>query len=285
MATRQTSKASNKKNQPQTKPGIGCLIWLVMFIITLLLFVLNWDTIQQTLKDTRFFEAIKRDAPSQPLPSPPPVINEPQQSGDGSAQPSGEPSSPRPTTAAPNATSEPAATAAPESTSPSTPENRPNQPPTGSQPSTPITPVEQIRQTRVAALYFVQVDDDGTISRRQVKRTISSSDSPLTDSLQALLRGPSADELNQNLITLIPSGTRLLSAQVRGATAYLNFSEDFMYNRYGIEGYAGQLKQIIFTATEFTTVKDVFFLIEGQARDYLGGEGVYIGKPLSRSSF
>jgi len=58
-----------------------------------------------------------------------------------------------------------------------------------------------------------------------------------------------------------------------------------MYNRYGIEGYAGQLKQIVYTATNFSTVKDVQILIEGQPRDYLGGDGVYIGKPLSRASF
>jgi spore germination protein GerM len=58
-----------------------------------------------------------------------------------------------------------------------------------------------------------------------------------------------------------------------------------MINRYGIEGYAAQLKQIVYTATGYATVKDVQFLIEGEKREYLGGEGVYIGKPLSRASF
>jgi len=284
MATRQTKRSTSKKQHNTSKPGIGCLIWLVLFLITLLLFVLNWDTIRQTLTDTKFLEAIKRDRPTQTIPSPPPLVTEPSISGDGSAKPGTEPVNPvqpvapsKPASSTPESPTPPATTPAPGSSSDSNV--------TPSPPSLPVSPVEQIRQTRVASLYFVKVDDDGTITRRQVKRTVSSSDSPLTDSLQALLRGPSTDELNQNLITLIPSGTRLLSAQVRGATAYLNFSEDFMYNRYGIEGYAGQLKQIIFTATEFQTVKDVFFLIEGQSKDYLGGEGVYIGKPLSRTSF
>jgi spore germination protein GerM len=58
-----------------------------------------------------------------------------------------------------------------------------------------------------------------------------------------------------------------------------------MYNHYGIEGYAGQLKQIVFTATAFPNVQDVQILIEGEKHDYLGGEGVFIGSPLSRSSF
>ena len=58
-----------------------------------------------------------------------------------------------------------------------------------------------------------------------------------------------------------------------------------MYNRFGIEGYAGQLKQVVYTATTFPTVQDVQILIEGETRDYLGGEGVFIGRPLSRNSF
>jgi spore germination protein GerM len=126
---------------------------------------------------------------------------------------------------------------------------------------------------------------DLVIVRQEAKRQIPVSDSPLLDSLSALLKGPSEDEIRKKLISLIPDGTKLLSAQVRGSTAYLNFNEAFMYNHYGIEGYAGQLKQIVYTATSFPTVQDVQILIEGEKHDYLGGEGVYIGKPLSRNSF
>jgi len=118
-----------------------------------------------------------------------------------------------------------------------------------------------------------------------VKRQVAISDSPLLDSLAALLQGPTEGELRRSLISLVPQGTRLLSAQVRGSTAYLNFNEAFMYNHYGIEGYAGQLKQIVYTSTAFPTVQDVQILIEGEKHDYLGGEGVYIGRPLSRNSF
>ena len=140
-------------------------------------------------------------------------------------------------------------------------------------------------KTRAVSLYFVRIDDDGVIVRQEVKRPLTLSDSPLTDALDALLRGPTEDELRKNLISLVPQGTKLLGVQVRGSTAYINFSDAFMYNHYGIEGYAGQLKQIVYTATSFPTVQDVQILIEGELHDYLGGEGVYIGKPLSRNSF
>jgi spore germination protein GerM len=103
----------------------------------------------------------------------------------------------------------------------------------------------------------------------------------MLDVLQSLLQGPSAEERHRGLISLIPQGTRIINATVRGETAYINFSEEFQYNTYGVEGYAAQLKQVVWTATEFSNVKDVQILIEGRRVDYLG-ESVWIGSPLSR---
>jgi spore germination protein GerM len=103
----------------------------------------------------------------------------------------------------------------------------------------------------------------------------------MTDVIQALIGGPIAEEKSRGLISLIPPDTKLLSATVRGDTAYLSFSEDFQYNTYGVEGYAGQVRQIVFTATEFSNVKYVQILIEGRRVDFLG-EGVWIGSPLNR---
>ena len=86
-------------------------------------------------------------------------------------------------------------------------------------------------------------------------------------------------------MSLIPEGTRLLGASVKNGVATLNFSEEFEFNPVGVEGYIAQLTQLVFTATEFSTVKSVQFLIEGEKKDYLGSEGQWIGSPLARSSF
>jgi spore germination protein GerM len=132
-------------------------------------------------------------------------------------------------------------------------------------------------------MYFIQIDKDGAIFQTRVSRKITLSDSPMQDSLNALLAGPSAEEKRRGLVSLIPGNTRLLSVMVRGATAYVSFSEEFQYNTYGVEGYAAQLRQIVFTATEFPTVQDVQILIEGRRVDYLG-EGIWIGSPVSREA-
>ena len=135
-------------------------------------------------------------------------------------------------------------------------------------------------------LCFVNIDGDGSVVRQLVKRKVAKSDSPLTTAINLLLQGPdSTQSAERNCMTLIPSGTKLLSAKVSGGVAYLNFNENFEINTYGVEGYIHQLEQIVFTATAFSTVNSVQFLIDGEKRDYLGSEGVLIASPLSRGSF
>jgi germination protein M len=151
--------------------------------------------------------------------------------------------------------------------------------------------VEKVQKSKPAAeitntqLCFVIIDSDGSVSRQIVTRHLQKSDSPLSDAIKALLSGPTADEKAKNCMSLIPAGTKLLSANVKNGIATLNFSEEFEYNPVGVEGYIGQLMQIVYTATSFTTVNSVQFIVEGQREEYLGSEGEWIGSPLSRSTF
>ncbi|WP_461248350.1 GerMN domain-containing protein, partial [Treponema sp. R6D11] len=139
-------------------------------------------------------------------------------------------------------------------------------------------------QTRDRAIYFANVGSDGQILHSKVTRKIPVSDSPMQDALNVLLAGPTAEELSRGLVNLIPKNTRILSATVRGNTAYISFSEDFLFNTFGVEGYVAQLRQIVWTVTEFQNVKDVQILVEGRRMDYLG-EGIWIGSPINRQSF
>lgn len=152
--------------------------------------------------------------------------------------------------------------------------------PKGTSPAvSPEKPAPKIRR-----IYLVRVEEDGTVARVSVERSLPSSDTPLADAIASLLKGPTATEKQKGYTSLIPPGTRLYSALVKDGIAYLNFSEEFLFSPYGTEGYLGQLKQIVWTATEFPTVKQVQILIEGKVTEYLG-EGIRIGRPLSRDSF
>lgn len=135
-------------------------------------------------------------------------------------------------------------------------------------------------------LCFVNIDSDGSVVRKIVKRTDKKSDSPLTTAINLLIKGPiKTSSAEKDCMNLIPEGTKLLGARVSDGVAYLNFNENFEFNSVGVEGIRGQLMQIVYTATSFSTVNSVQFLIEGSKQDYLGSEGQWIGSPLSRSNF
>lgn len=150
--------------------------------------------------------------------------------------------------------------------------------------SIPPSIAQDQKKVRNAILYFVHIDEGGAISIKKVKRSLPVSDSPIQDTLVQLIQGPTESEIRTNLISLIPSGTKLRGLSIHGSTAIVDLSEAFAYNHYGKEGYIAQIQQIVFTLTEFTQVADVQFLIEGKTRAFLT-EGIALDKSWMRSSF
>jgi len=264
------------RRKKRTSAKAGCLLWIVALVVLLILFLVKFEDIRSVVQKTGFLDALNH-AVSKPttVPTSEPSGSEQQTSPQETvpAAPFPEtPSSPQTTAPAPSPTD--SGQTAPSSTSETPSEQMP-------EPSSPQTPMEK---TRTVALYFIQIHDDGSISTQRVKRTIPLSDSPMQDTLEILLEGPTESELRANLLSLIPSGTKLRGVSVRGNTAIVDFNDAFGYNRYGKEGYIAQLKQIVYTLTEFQNIKDVQFLIEGKTRAFLS-EGVALDTPLSRSSF
>ncbi|MBP3448989.1 MAG: GerMN domain-containing protein [Spirochaetaceae bacterium] len=151
--------------------------------------------------------------------------------------------------------------------------------------TTSVKPIETPVQKMKLSLCYVMIDSDGAVIRKEVIKEVTKNSSPLTTAINTLLSGPTSEEADKGYKSLIPEGTKLLGARVANKTATLNFSESFSFNKYGVQGYLGQLMQIVYTATSFSTIDNVQFLIEGQKLEYLGGEGVWIGSPLSRISF
>jgi outer membrane biosynthesis protein TonB len=283
--------AANTRKKPAGK-SLVYLFWFVFFVVILLLFIINWKTIRNTVNNTGLVDRVTRrttgalpESPEDTVPAPeeeaPPVSVVIPKPPDGIIDDDAEPASPQSTEPAAPAP-EPAASPAPAAEPVKPPESapRPAEPPKPAADTTTPAP-----KTVERSIYFIKFDEEnGVILRTKVSRTLPVTDSPLLDVLNALLRGPTATEEKQKLRSLIPPETRVLSATVRGSTAYISFSEDFQFNTDGIEGYIAQLQQLVWTITEFSNVNDVQFLIEGRRVDYLG-EGIRIGSPLSRSNF
>lgn len=277
--------------------SLGCLFWIAFILLVIVLFFLKRNTIAAVLENTGAMDLLfggkttvappdsspgASDAPLTGVLPPasetgtlkPEARTDVPASGDGSAG----------TQAAPESTK--TAAPAPEAAKPPAEKSVPTAAPTSSPTSSPAPAAKpQAPATRKAVLFFVRIDSDGAVVRTEVSREVPKTDSPMSEALKALLAGPSSADTPKGLRSLVPPGTRLLSASVKDGVALINLSEEFQFNQFGIEGYIGQLAQVVFTATAFPTVNSVQFLIDGQRREYLGAEGVWIGTPLSRDKF
>jgi spore germination protein GerM len=126
-----------------------------------------------------------------------------------------------------------------------------------------------------ASLYFVRIDsEDGSVKPVPVERTIEYKDSPITKTFEALLRGPTEAERNKGIISLIPEGTRLLSARIDEGHLTLNFSHHFEENYTGREAILLELSQVILTSFDFNQVTKVSIRIDGKPKRYITGEGI-----------
>jgi spore germination protein GerM len=115
----------------------------------------------------------------------------------------------------------------------------------------------------------------------KVIRKLRVSTSPLLDSLNALFAGATAEERRTGLESFIPQNSRILSVRIEGNTALISFNEEFQYNPLGREGGEAQLRQIVWTATEFPNIHNVQILINGKKVDFLG-EHINVADPIGR---
>jgi hypothetical protein len=272
--------AQKKKQTRKSKGGFSFVVWGLAFLVALSLFAVLLPQILDSLKKTDFFERVGRKTPQ--------VVQEYEGASKRDAKKTGDAGVsdgiiPGEGTARKDPPSRPDVPPPPE---PADAENRPapsvpDIPETGDSVAVRAAPSGRTQ----LKVWFVEIRSDGTVSRKETARDVEATEAPLTSAVRALLGGPTAPERGKGCDTLIPDGTRLISAAVKNGVATLNFSEEFQYNTYGVEGYMGQLMQVVYTATAFPTVDSVQFLIEGEHGEYIGSEGVWIGSPLSRSSF
>jgi spore germination protein GerM len=257
---------ANKK-----KTSIGCLFWVALILLILVIFLFNRETIQTVLDETGFMDIVQNDKQNK-LPEVEQVDIPEEKTPEVKDIEISETVIEKPATTAKKPESETVVALAVE-------------PKTVEPEKTPVKIPDQDRKVRRSKMYFIEVQDDGNIGLKGIVRPVYYVDSPLTETMNTLLEGLSGSELNMGLLSLIPDQTKLLSISVKERTAFLNFSDSFRFNSFGVEGYNAQLKQVVYTATEFTNIDSVQILIEGAVIDYMGPEGVYIGKPLGRNNF
>ena len=175
-----------------------------------------------------------------------------------SPEPSTEPSAPAPSE--PPAESEPPATGEPPATA------EPTEAPSGA--------------TSVKIYLFM--DEKLVPVRRQIDETRAVGRA----ALNALFEGPTAEEsaASPPLTTTIPDGTLLLGLDIADGLATVDLSREFESGG-GSASMFGRLAQVVYTLTQFPTVKQVAFELDGERVTVFSGEGIVLDGPSDREDY
>ncbi len=252
------------------KKRLGCLFWVALVLIVVVVFLFNQKTILEVIRKTDFPALFKNKKDEPPAVSIDTTLDEvvsttsEETPGEIVIAPVPEEHEPVEQVDQETAEDEPV----------EIPEEAPEQEQEQAKPN-----------IRNANIFLVEITVDGEISLQAVSREVRFSDSPLRETLLELLKGLNRGELQKGLQTQIPPETDLLGVYIQGETAFIDFSENFRFNPLGGAGLEAQLKQVVFTTLEFNNINNVQILIEGKIRRYLGPEGISIGQPLSAESF
>jgi germination protein M len=264
-------RSSRKKTGSGRSRGLAALFWVCLAGIAIAVGFAAREPIAAA-----FTQITGRGSPAAQPPAPQVTVQPLPESGTGGAQTTPSAEQPAVQKEQPAAQTPQSSSQKPAAQSPSGTQTPAAQKPAAQTPSQPA---------RKARLYFASVDAEGRILLKSVIRSIPASDSPLRDTLRSLLKGPTAQELNLGLVSMIPTEAALRGVTMRGDTAVVDFNEGFRFNAQGVDAMTMQLRQVVYAATEFSGVKSVQILIEGTSVRYLGPEGVRIDLPLSRASF
>jgi spore germination protein GerM len=102
----------------------------------------------------------------------------------------------------------------------------------------------------------------------------------LTTAFENLLAGPA----DVSVTTTIPTGTKLLGLKIAPDGIHVDLSKEFKAGG-GTESMKGRVGQVVFTATSLQPRANVWISVEGKPLEVLGGEGLVIDQPLTRTNY
>lgn len=157
--------------------------------------------------------------------------------------------------------------------------------------STPLTsPTVQPRQPQAAKtsqqnsvqVYWLREDASQKIELAPNKLALKSAepDVALRDAFSRLLAGPIAP----TTVSTIPQGTELRSLSLKDDGIHIDLSKNFVSGG-GSTSMTSRVAQVLYTATSLEPNAKVWISVEGKPLDTLGGEGLMLEQPLTRTAF
>ena len=154
-------------------------------------------------------------------------------------------------------------------------------PPSGGPSSSPTpTPAEG---TTIVRAYFYYESVPGSSGLVPVLREVAATTAVARAAIVALLEGPRGTE-GGAMSSAVPAGTRLLGLTIKDKVATVDFSSEFESGG-GSASANIRLGQVVYTLTQFSTVKSVVFQIEGRTVTVFGSEGIVLDGPVARADY
>ena len=142
--------------------------------------------------------------------------------------------------------------------------------------------------TTAVRLYFT-APGGGTPGRADpflvsVHREIPATPGIALATLRELVDGPSADDeaLIDGIWTAVPDDTLVLGVNIDDGLATVDLSREFESGG-GSLSMISRLAQVLYTVTQFPTVDEVEFWLDGRPVTVFSGEGIEIDGPASRA--
>lgn len=158
------------------------------------------------------------------------------------------------------------------------PSTGPSTGPSGS--PSPSTPVE----TMVVRAYYVLNGPVGVAGLVPTLRVVPKTAGVARAAMDALLDSSKILDKYPQISTAIPSGTKLLGISIKNSIATVDLSREFESGGGSASAF-NRLGQVVYTLTQFSTVRSVLFQVEGETVTTFGSEGIVLEGPQARADF
>jgi germination protein M len=165
---------------------------------------------------------------------------------------------------------------------PSATETTPSTPATSGSPHPPATPTSSTSpspRTLTIGLYFLRGEDVG-VAHRQIPYTLATG----AAAMKLLVEGPNGAEKAAGLGTTIPEGTELLGLTIKNGVATVDLSSTFASGGGSLSMFT-RLAEVVYTLTQFPTVKGVDFKLDGEPVTVFSSEGIALDHPQTRADY
>lgn len=168
------------------------------------------------------------------------------------------------------------------SASPSGPSVSPSIPPTASPAGSPSPTTSG--ETMIVRAYYVLDGAPGVEGVAPTLRVVPKTAGVARAAMKALLDSEQILDRYSQLSTAIPAGSKLLGISIKNGVATVDLSSEFESGG-GSASAKYRLAQVVYTLTQFSTVRAVLFQVEGRTVTTFGSEGIVLDGPQSRKDF